>query len=73
MFEYGHLIYSEGDGWVFSKGDSSFKELKTVSITSSLNHLGKDGWELVIYEDKLGYILKKKVEKKKTTKKSNRA
>ncbi len=65
MFEYGHLIYSDGEGWVFIKEGNKSEELKTETLVSSLNYLGKKEWEVIIYEDKLGYILKKKTESKK--------
>ena len=65
MFEYGHLIYSDGDGWVFLKEGNKSEELKAETLVSSLNYLGKKGWEVIVYEDKLGYILKKKKKGKK--------
>ncbi len=63
MYEYGHLIYSDGEGWVIIKGGNKSEELKTETLVSSLNHLGKDGWEVVVYDDRLGYILKREVQK----------
>ncbi len=65
MFEYGQLIYSDASGWVLLKDKIKSEELSVESVVSALNHLAKDGWEVVLYEDKLGYILKRETKKRK--------
>lgn len=57
MYKYGNLIYTNSEGWVFVKEDKE-EDLKTETLVSSLNILGKKGWELVFYDDSIGYLLK---------------
>lgn len=62
MYKYGNLIFNNTKGWVFIfEGDE--EDLDSETLISSLNHLGESGWELIHYDDALGYILKKKEEK----------
>ncbi len=64
MYEYGNLIYDATEGWLFVKQGKK-EDLKTETLISSLNGLGKKGWELVTYDSELGYLLKLRKEKDK--------
>jgi len=59
MYKYGNLIYDNAKGWVFIKEDEE-ENLNSETLISSLNYLGEDGWDLVCYADKLGYLLRLK-------------
>ncbi len=61
-YEYGNLIYNDIKGWRFIKKNKT-EDLKSETLVSSLDYLGKKGWDLVVYEEKVGYILQLKKEK----------
>jgi|GEM_PF-5420640 len=58
MYRYGNLIYNEIRGWVFIEEDGE-EELSQGTLVAALNYLGENGWELVVYDKDLGYLLKK--------------
>ncbi len=62
-YQYGNLVYDQTKGWVFVKKDKE-ENLGTETVVSSLNYLGKRGWNLVTYSNDIGFILKIKRAKK---------
>lgn len=59
MYKYGNLIYNNSKGWIFISGKDE-EILETETLVTSLNYLGKDGWDLVMYDENLGYFLRLK-------------
>lgn len=58
MYKYGNLIYNNSKGWIFITDDDEEENLATETFIGSLNYLGEEGWELELYDEDLGYILK---------------
>lgn len=61
MFEYGNLRFVEDLGWKFIV-EGEVKDLGDDKFIEVFNELGIEGWELVLSEDQVGYIFKRKVE-----------
>lgn len=59
MYEYGNLIYNEVRGWIFI-GEGEEEELSQGTLVNALNYLGEKGWEVVLYDAEIGYLLKLK-------------
>ena len=59
VFRYGNLRYLADEGWVFVE-NGEIKKMEEEDFTIILNKLGKDGWELVLLDEYVGYIFKKK-------------
>ena len=59
MYEYGNLLFDKIDGWTFIKKDSERVDIETEKFIDALNELGEDGWELIHFEDEIGYVLKR--------------
>ena len=60
-FEYGNLRNVKGEGWVFIKSNNDVEKLSTEGIIGTFNTLGIDGWELIEFEEQVGYIFKKEL------------
>lgn len=58
MYQYGNLMYTNSKGWVFVKEEEEVN-LDTETLISSLDYLGKKKWEVVLYSNDIGYLLKK--------------
>lgn len=60
LFEYGNLRHLENDGWILIK-DGENVNVDAEGFVNALNELGADGWELVDFQEKIGYIFKREV------------
>lgn len=63
MYKYGNLLFDKMEGWMFIEKDGEKADLEDENFIDALNTLGKDGWDLIHFEEEIGYILKKKEEK----------
>lgn len=61
MFEYGNLRFVKDIGWKFIV-EGEVLDLGEGKFIKIFNELGIDGWELVLSEEQVGYIFKRKVE-----------
>ncbi len=62
-YQYGNLVYDQTKGWVFVE-DKKEENLETETLVGSLNYLGKKGWDVVAYNDDIGFILRIQKNKK---------
>ncbi len=63
-YSYGNLIYDRVEGWLFVAAGKEEK-IEGNTLAAVLNIVGKKGWELVLYDDKIGYIFKLQEKKDK--------
>ena len=63
MYKYGNLLFDKMYGWMFIEKGQDKTDLDDENFIDALNTLGKDGWELIHFEEEIGYVLKKKEEK----------
>ena len=60
LFEYGNLRHLENDGWILITGEENVN-VDAEGFVNALNELGADGWELLDFQEKIGYIFKREV------------
>ena len=57
-YEYGELINHKEKGFIFITEDDE-KQIDEDLLIKAMNRLGEEGWELVISDEKVGFIFKK--------------
>lgn len=60
MIEYANLRFIDDLGWkLLTKKD--IIDLDSESFIDAMNEVGKDNWELVLFEEQIGYLFKREV------------
>jgi hypothetical protein len=60
MFEYSNLRFLEEKSWILIV-EGETKELEAEGFIEAFNEIGIEGWELVLLDEKAGYLFKREV------------